>query len=191
MTLELILATLLPLILYVVVEIKKGPRAATITAMISVVVLAAYLYFRFDALDETYLVELFLILGLGAISLKMQRSTWFKFQPMATGVIFALYGFYLQFFGTPFLQKMEPMLEKVAIPQLLTIMKSEEGHALFSAMSLELSILIFLHALACGYAAYKLSSVGWLLTRIAIYPLLIGYFLLRWIPFLVSHMPPQ
>jgi intracellular septation protein A len=190
MTLELIVATLLPLILYVVVEFKRGPRAATITAMVSVVVLAAYLYFRFDVLDETYLVELFLILGLGAVSLKMQNSTWFKFQPMATGVIFALYGFYLQVFGTPFLLKMEPMLEKVAIPQMLTIMKSEEGRALFSSMSLELSSGIFLHALACGYAAHKLSSVGWLLTRIAIYPLLLGYFVLRWIPFLVSHMPP-
>jgi hypothetical protein len=136
-------------------------------------------------------VELFLILGLGAVSLKMQKSTWFKFQPMVTGIIFAFYGFYLQFFSKPFLLKMEPMLEKVAIPQMQTIMKSAEGQAMFSAMSLELSIGILLHALACGYAAYKLTSVGWLLTRIAIYPLLIGYFLLRWIPFLVSNMPQQ
>jgi len=191
MTLELILASLLPLILYVVVEIKKGPQAATITAMVSVVVLAAYLYFRFDALDETYLVELFLILGLGAVSLKMQRSTWFKFQPMATGLIFAGYGIYLQILGTPFLLKMEPLLDKVAIPQILTIMKSVEGRELFSSMSLEISIVILLHACACGYAAYKLSSIGWLLTRIAIYPLMLGYFLLRWVPFLVSQMPTQ
>jgi intracellular septation protein A len=187
MALELLLATIIPLVLYVVVELKKGPQAATITAMVSVVVLAAYLYFRFDVLDETYLVELFLILGLGAISLKMHRSTWFKFQPMVTGIVFAGYGFYLQILGTPFLSKMEPMLDKVAIPEVLKIMKSEAGRSLFSSMSLEISVVILLHAFACGYAAYKLTSIGWLLTRLAIYPLMLGYFLLRWIPFLVSQ----
>ena len=190
MTLELIIATVLPLILYVVVEVKKGPQAATITAMVSVVVFAAYLYFRFDMLDETYLVELALILGLGAVSLKMQRSTWFKFQPLVTGIIFAFYGFYLQLFGTPFLVKMLPMIEKVAIPQMTAIMNTKEGLNLFSSMSLELSVVILLHAFVCGYAAHKWSSLMWLLTRLAIYPLVMVYFLLRWVPFLVANMQP-
>ncbi len=187
MTLELTLATITPLILFVVVEIKKGPQAATITAMVSVVVLAAYLYFRFNVLDETYLVELVLILALGAISLKMQRSIWFKFQPMVTGIVFAAYGFYLQILGTPFLLKMAPMIEKVAIPKLITIMKTEDGRNLFSSMSLEISVVILLHAFVCGYAACKLSSLGWLLTRLAIFPLMFGYFLIRWVPFLVAQ----
>jgi len=155
--------------------------------MVSVVLLAAYLYFRFNVLDKTYLVELFLILGLGGISLKMHNSTLFKFQPMATGIIFASYGFYLQFLGTPFLLKIEPMLDQVAEPQMRSVIKSEAGRSLFSSMSLELSILILIHACACGYAAYKMSSLAWLLTRLTIYPLLLGYLLIRWVPFLVSQ----
>lgn len=191
MTFELLLATVIPLILYVVVEVKKGPQAATITAMASVVVLAGYLYFRFDALDETYIVELLLILVLGSVSLKMHQSTWIKFQPMVTGIVFSAYGFYLQIFDTPMLLRMAPLIEKMAQSEQMAMFKTPAAKVLLSSMSWEISVLILLHALTCGYAAKKFNSVNWLLTRLAIYPAFIVYLLIRWVPFIVGSLKFQ
>lgn len=188
MSFELLLATVIPLILYVVVEIKKGPQAATITAMASVIFLGAYLYFRFDALDETYIVELILILVLGGVSLKMHQSSWIKFQPMVTGIVFSAYGFYLQLFDTPLLLRMLPLLDKMSPSEHMAIFKAPKAHVLLNSMSWEISLMILIHAGFCGYAAKKFSSLNWLWTRLAIYPVFIIYLLIRWIPFVVGNI---
>ena len=64
-------------------------------------------------LDWSLVVEVSLVTLLGAVSLKVNDTRFFKFQPTVTGVMFALYLAYHQFFDEPFMVKMASRMGKL------------------------------------------------------------------------------
>ncbi len=169
---SLFLITLLPLVIFVVVDIKAGMRAAVIAALGAAILFLIWSYFTFGRIDEIGLIEVALLGILGAISIKLNNSRFFKFQPVIIGIIIGLFLLYTQLFSEPFLQRMVPMLKQLQ-PEMAHIYDDPRMLALLSRTSLYLIPVFLLHALLVAYAAVRKSNWFWIGTRVAIYPLII------------------
>jgi intracellular septation protein A len=177
MNIELLLVALVPIVLFVVVEMRYGQKAGVYTAMVTGVLLALYLYLRYDDIDPMYLAELALIFVLGFASLKMKSSKYFKFQPLIVGLIFSTYIFGFQIVGDPYLVRTIPLMAKME-PKVGEMFSTPEAKEFLAMLSWQSGALILLHAIACGVAAWRFSSMGWLAVRVAIYPVLLVWFAL-------------
>jgi intracellular septation protein A len=171
MSFEQLLLTFLPLVVFVVVEWKWGMKAGIYAAIALAVAGGVYWYIRFDTWDETLLAELGLLIVMGVVSLRMQDGRIVKFQPAVMSAFFATYCSYLQFTGEPILVRWMPMMAKLS-PQIETFMQDEKWVGCLGDSSVYLVYGLIAHSIIVAAAAIKLSSVGWLLCRMTIYPLM-------------------
>lgn len=173
MSLEMFFVMVLPLILYVVVELKYGMHAGIVVAVASSIFIGLYGFFVWRDLDPMLLTEIVLLMILGAVSYKFNSSTYFKLQPTIIGVVMALYLGYFQIFDTPVLVRMMPLMAKLN-PQAHSMIDNENGLEFLTALSGHSAWLFGLHGAFVGWLAYRFSSLSWVMGRLAIYPLMIG-----------------
>lgn len=173
MSLELWLLTLVPLVVFVLVELKWGVKAGAISAVALAVALAIYWYFRFNSIDETLIAEACLIAVLGIVSVKLSDGRFIKLQPVVMAAIMAAYCGYFQIFDRPVLVRWMPLMSPFA-PQLEWM--STDPHALscMGGASAWLVWVFVAHGIIVGFAALKFSSMMWLLARLMIYPLMVA-----------------
>ena len=174
MNLEMLILALVPPVLFVFVEMKAGQKAGIITALVAAIVLFVYWYIRTGTIDETLLVEAGLMLLLGGLSLKLKDSRFFKFQPTIVAVIFFAYFAFFQIQGDPVLGRLMRMMEPIAGEQLTQIMRLPNYESCISSSSLWTMFALLGHGLLVAWGAIKLGSIGWLMTRLALYPILIA-----------------
>jgi len=171
MSFEQLLLTFLPLVVFVVVELKWGMKAGIYAAIGLAVAGGLYWYFRFGTWDETLLAELGLLIIMGIVSLRMQDSRIVKFQPAVMSAFFATYCAFFQITGEPILLRWMPMMAQVS-PQIERFMQDEKWVACLGDSSMFLVYGLIAHAMIVATAAVKFSSVGWLFCRMTIYPLM-------------------
>lgn len=167
---DMLFLAFLPLLLFVIIEFKWGIRAGIISASVLAVLLAVYTYFKLGAVDEFLMGEVVLILALGAFSLKMKNSRYFKLQPVVVGVIFSIVILWYQVFDEPILIKMLPTMYAFA-PELEQLYANSAMQAKLGVLSFYLAITFILHSLLVAWTVYRKGNVAWILARAAIYPL--------------------
>lgn len=170
------LLNILPIILFVFIEIKYGLKAGIIAAILLGIGLAFWTYAQTGMFDNFLFLEIGFLIVLGAISIHMKNSKYFKFQPMVIGLCLTAYMLYLQIFAEPVLIHYLPMATAMQ-PELAEVLQQPQVLQLFATISLHLIPLFFFHALWVGYAAVYWGSMPWLLARLAIYPMIIALFL--------------
>lgn len=163
---------IVPLIVFVVIDIYAGPKTAVVSAVILAVVLflGTYLYIGF--FDELSLVELFLIVGLGALSYRLDNTKYFKFQPMILGICLGTFVLVLQIFFEPILIRYIPVM-KALTPEIAEKLNDPRMLHVLDRASLLFIPAFYLHALWVGYAAWKWNRWSWIAVRLAIYPVMI------------------
>jgi len=173
MTVEALIAILLPLVLYVVLEKKKGLKVAIIASMISASALVAYFVLRYDFSDRVLWLEYALLMALGLVSIKMHDAKFFKFQPVVVNVVMGTYILVIHVVDQPVMLRFMPLFEKmIEEPMILEQLKSQRMIDVMTMMSWLTGVIFFIHAVLVAYAALKRSSVFWMCSRLAIYPML-------------------
>lgn len=164
----MLIAGVLPLVLFVLVDRFAGPKTAIWTAIVTSIAGYALFCVLTRNFDLTGLVEPVFIILMGGVSLRMQNPRLFKFQPAVVGVLIALVVAYFQYLGTPIALRVMPLLPEEVRDQL-----SQDPYprilALFSG---QMIWLFLLHAALMAYVALRSSNFWWLAARLAIYPML-------------------
>ncbi|MGE0172986.1 MAG: septation protein IspZ [Oligoflexales bacterium] len=162
---------LLPIVAFVIADSffqqKKAIIAAIVISFISFVAYWAYE----GQMDPTMLAEFIFLAILGAISLKWNNPTFFKYQPAVVGFGLTVFLAWFELRGESYLVKMVPRM--VALnPSLGQVLNTPEMQARLEVLSSRLTLLLMAHACLMAYTARKKNSI-WLMSRLAIYPAII------------------
>ena len=163
---------LIPLVLFVLINFKLGQKAGIISAMVSYVFVFGFFAIFYGYIDGISILEGILIFVLGGIGIKMNNAKYFKFQPAVTGIFLGLVFAWHQVFDTPILVKMLPRMQ-LLMPQMGDLSEIPEFADSLARISGLMGITFFVHAAIVGYCAMKTKDTGWLVARIAIYPMMI------------------
>ncbi len=175
MTWQLLLFGLLPLIVFVLVDIFASFKVAVICSIVAALIETAFTYFYFHEIDEMTWITLGLVVGLGAVAYKLDNSKIFKFQPVVLGVLIGAVFAYYQYFDQPILLKFLPKMKMYLSEDQLAIVNSPENLQRMGVLSERLIYVFFVHAALVAFAAVKMSTMSWFLIRsIGIYILLIA-----------------
>lgn len=169
---SLLLMTLVPLVIFVIVDLKANTRVAIISAIASALFFLILSYFMFGEIDEIGIIEVALLVLLGLISVKIGNSKFFKFQPVVVGVLVAGFFAYCQIFSTPLLWRLIPFMTKLQ-PEMAEAYEHPAFRETLSRASLYMIFVFFIHAGAVAWAAMRSSNVVWIVLRAAIYPIVI------------------
>ncbi len=169
---SLFLITLLPLVVFVILDLRGSPRAAVIGAIVTSIGFLVLSYFMFGGIDGIGIAEVLLFIVLGFISLRLNNSRFFKFQPVVVGVLIGLILLYSQVLHEPFLVRMLPMLQKLQ-PDIASQLDQPRFRELLARASLYLIPTFLGHAAILAYTAMRCSNWVWIATRVAIYPLML------------------
>lgn len=172
MTPGLLLGAILPLIAFVIVDAFAGPKAGIFTSIGFAIAWLMWSYHIAGDIDFLSLIEVGLIVSLGALSIKLRNSTIFKYQPVVVALTLALFVTAMNIFGEPIMLRMMPKIIPLLPEPQQNILKSPESQMYFRQISFHMPILFLAHA-ALVYWAVKKSNWKWLLTRLAIFPMTI------------------
>lgn len=167
---------ILPIIVFVLVDIYVGARAGALAAVTLAVLWLGWTYWRIGEVDMLSWVEFACIVVLGSVSAWMNKSQFFKFQPVAVGFLTAAFLGYFQLMGNPLLIQMIPVAKKMLPPEQASQFDAPQIVEMLGRASGHLAIVLFLHGLFVAYAALKKSTVYWMWARLAVYPLMIFVF---------------
>ena len=175
MTWQLLLFGILPLIVFVVVDVFATFKVAVICSIGATLIETAWTYFYFHEVDEMTWITLGLVIVLGLVAYKLDSSKIFKFQPVVLGLLIAAVFAYYQYFDQPILLKFLPKLKMYVSADQLAIINSPENLLRMGVLSERLIYVFLVHALLVGFAAVKMSTMSWFLIRsVGIYILLIA-----------------
>ena len=166
-----LLMALAPLVIFVIIDAYASARTALLSAMGLSVLLLVYYYFALGGIDATMVLESGLIVLLGLIALKMNNPLFFKFQPVAVGICLGLFLAWFQFFDEPYLLKILPRMGKL-VPEAAPLIGNPAIVLIMKRLSWQMILLFWVHAGLVAYSALKMRDLGWILMRLAIYPLL-------------------
>lgn len=166
----LLLAGVLPLILFVVVDVFAGPKIAIWTAMITATAAFVLISLITQTWDPSTAIEPIFIVTMGLISLRLQDPRIFKFQPAIVGICVAFLLGYFQLFDKPIMVRYLPMMAKALPAEQQEIFSDPDFIRKLGLMSGHLAILAFLHAGVMAWVALRKSNLWWILARLAVYP---------------------
>lgn len=161
----LLLYGLLPLLVFVIVDIYAGLRWAVASAAVFAVGDIFLTKYSTGEWDPGSFIALGLILALGWYSVKTKNPLWFKLQPTVVAGIFVLMLVYFQFFGMPVGERYSHVVEAqipseyrhLFTPEVTKLMLNYIGYA---------GIFVFaLHGALCALAAFRMSNWAWLAVR--------------------------
>ena len=161
-----------PLVVFVILDAYASARTGLLCAMGLSIALLFYYYFALGGIDYSMVLESALIVVLGLVAMKMNNSLFFKFQPVVVGVCLSLFLAWFQVFDVPYLVKILPRMGKL-VPGMTPVIEDPKMILLMGRLSLQLIALFLVHAGLVAFSALKLGNLGWILMRLAIYPLLI------------------
>ena len=148
---------LLPLIVFAVVDMFASMRVAIIESIWS--------WYSFGEVDKTKWISLWLILAMGAISIRMKSDKLFKFQPVAMGAVFALTLAYFQWRGQPLTVQMIPKMASLLPAEQQAVLQEPQVIALLTRLDLSMVVVFVLHGSLVAWAALKKSTMYWLVVR--------------------------
>ena len=171
MSLTIMLVGLLPIFLFVILDLYATPKVAIYAAVLCAVGLGAFYYFALGEWDHSISAEIALFIVFGAIALRMNNPRLFKFQPVVVGVLLAAFLTWHEIFVGPYFLKAAALMGKLA-PEYESQMANPKMHALMSKYSVHCIYILVFHAAVMAWVAAKKSNWAWALWRAAIWPLL-------------------
>lgn len=163
--LNMFLISLIPLILFAIVNYYRGLEAGVWTGVIGSALLGVVFWLVFDYLDYEAVIMVVLLLVFGVISIKSKKEIYFKLQPVASGVISAGILAWFQFFDEPLFQKILPKMHKFLPPEQLELVNQPGFYDAIERVSLYSIIWILLHTVLLALAAFYSSTRVWLLVK--------------------------
>ena len=163
--LNMFLISLIPLILFAVVNYYQGLEAGVWSGVIGSVALGFVFWLAFDYLDYEAIIMVVLLLVFGLISIKSKNEIFFKLQPVASGVISVGVLAWFQFFDEPFFLKILPKMHKMLPPEQLELVNQPEFVHAIERISLYCIVLITLHSILLAVTAFYSSTRMWLLVK--------------------------
>ncbi len=162
---SVILYGLLPLLVFVVVDIYAGMRWAVGSAAAFAVFDIFLTKYSLGIWDPGSFVALGLILALGAYSVRTKNPLYFKLQPTIIAAIFALMLIYFQFFGTPIGERYGDLVTKQIPEQYKGMFTPDVTALMLNRIGIAGIIVFVIHGTMCAFAALKLSNWAWLGVR--------------------------
>lgn len=155
---SLLIAGLLPVIAFTIIEEKYGVLWGLVAGMVFGVGEIAFEWFRHKRVSGVTLAGNGLLLTLGVVSLLTQEGIWFKLQPALIEGAFALLLIGSVVWGKPLLvvlMQKQGVFEKVPV----------EAHgflrARFAGLTFRVGVFFGLHAAIATWAAFYWSTTAW------------------------------
>ena len=156
---------LLPLLVFAVVDIVAGMRAAIIAAMIVACAEAVWSWYQFGEIDNITWLSLGLIFVMGLISIQMNDPRLFKFQPVVlAGVLAALLGWF-QLRGEPVMVQMMPKVAALLPEEQRWVMSDPGTLKRMARLDLMMIPTFIAHGAVVAWAALRKSTLFWLVVR--------------------------
>lgn len=162
----LLVLTLLPLVIFVVVDAKKDLKTGVWSAIgMAALTTAGFCWMIGEVEWEAVLI--FILMSItGLLSIKKNEPIYFKLQPFITGMGTVLFLSYFQFFDEPFFIKY--------LPKMQHLLDSSAREALANPVVLETMVKVnllmivwsFVHAVIMGVAAFKWSNKVWITLKV-------------------------
>lgn len=161
----MVLQGILPLVVFAIVDIFAGLRAAIVAAMVFATAEAIWSYYQFGEIDHLTWASMILVLVMGAIAFKMRNDKLFKFQPVAMSALSAGALIYFQIFETPLMVQMMPKMAPLMPEAQRAQMSSPEMIALIARLDTMMIFVFIAHGLLVAWAAMRKSTLYWLILR--------------------------
>jgi intracellular septation protein A len=176
---------LLPLIVFAIVDVFAGMRAAIIAAMVVASAEAAWSWYQFGEVDNVTWLSLGLIFVMGLVSIKMKDPRLFKFQPVVlAGVIAALLGWF-QLRGQPLMVQMMPKVAALLPEEQRWVMSDPGTLERMARLDLMMIPTFIAHGAIVAWAALRKSTLFWLIARGA------GIYLLMLLVVVINALMPM
>jgi hypothetical protein len=162
---DLFLISLIPMILFVIVDYKAGVKTGVWTAIGSSIGLGLFFWYLLDELDYEFLLMIGAMAVTGAISIKKNSAIYFKFQPVITNTVGILFIGWYQFFDIPIMIKYLPKMQKFMPPAQFEQLSGEAVQGMLGRASIFMMVMLAVHSLIIAHAALRLTNRYWLLTK--------------------------
>jgi len=171
---------LLPLIVFALVDIFAGMRSAIAAAIVFALAEAAWSWHQFGEVDQITWLSLGLIVGMGVVSLRMQDSRLFKFQPVVMALILAGVLCWFEWQGQPLLVQMMPKVAALLPEEQRWTLSDPTVLKQMARLDLLMIPTFIAHAAIVAWAALRKSTLFWLIARgVGFYVLMFGALLLN------------
>jgi len=174
----LMVLTLVPLIIFVIVDFYSGLKSGILAAVLTAAVSALGIWWLLGEFDwESWFIVA--VMGIsGWLSVKKNDPLMFKLQPVITGLAIVAYLGWMQFFDTPFLLKSWPKIQTMLPSEQRDYLALPEGQNFLSDMTLYYIVWTLIHVCIVGWVAVKKSNKVWIVIKALGVPfILIGCFL--------------
>jgi intracellular septation protein A len=172
MNLVFLVLALVPIVAFVWLDAKAGPKQAIIGAtVLSFLLLGANLWIL-KQFDWIAFAEPVLFLVMGVISFKLNNTRFFKLQPCVLSGIFCVVLLAYHFSGNSLFVRYLPLMKNAVEPEVWKLLNSPDWVRKFSRLEIVLGVVFAFHAYIMYYTAIKSSNTKWILARLSIYPLM-------------------
>ena len=162
---ESFLLGILPLLAFVVIDSFAGMKSALWSAIGFAILEVVYSLYMYHTLDELTIGSFVLVVIFAFFSFRSKNPMYFKMQPVALGLSFALAFLIFQWMDHPLLivmlNKYQPMIPE----QARTLFQEAHMQLILARASHYLGWGFLLHAGLVAYSALKLSNWWWLMLR--------------------------
>ncbi len=173
MSISTALFGLLPIIIFVIVDLLASPKMAIYISVLTAVFMTIFYYIQFGEWDFGLTAELVLFVVFGAVAIKMNSPKLFKFQPVVVGVITAAFlAGYQLLYGPYFLKALE-LMEKMS-PEIARQINNPRIQEVMAQFSFQAMFILLFHALVLAWLALRKGTIAWGLWRMAIWPILMA-----------------
>ena len=161
----MLIAGIIPLVLFVIVDSFAGLKAGLITAIIAALAEAIFSYFYLGHIDSFTLASIFLVVLLSLASWKMKSALLFKLQPVVIGVGLFLVLYITYFIGEPILYKMMIKYKDLFPQEYLPMIQTPFFVAYTKKATLYFAHCLVIQTALVAYSALKLSNWWWIAIR--------------------------
>jgi intracellular septation protein A len=156
---------LLPLIVFAVVDLFAGMRAAIVAAILVAFAEGAWSWYQFGEIDNITWLSIGLIVAMGLVSIKMKDPVLFKFQPVVMALILAAVMAWFQWQGQPLMVQMMPKVAAMLPEEQRWTLSAPEIVEKMRRLDLLMIPTFIAHAAIVAWAAIRRSTVFWLIAR--------------------------
>jgi len=161
MDLSSLLLDLVPLLVFVVLDGMGNVRYAVVGAVLAAALELAYSHFWLGGIDAFSLVFAALILVFAALSYRFNNPLFFKFKPVAIGLITALVLLVTSAISQPALLSMADRYTEALPDTMRALLADTAVRQLLARTNLFLGFTLALHAAATAWAALNLNRWWW------------------------------
>lgn len=164
---SILLMDFVPLLVFVVVDSLSNMRRAVVWALAVAGVEVIWEFCTFGEIDEFSMLSALLILIFGGLALKYNNALFIKFKPVILSLFTALALLITWGLGKPLLVTAMDRYGPLLPAQFQPLVHLPRMQEILARATLYLGFGFLLHAGVVAWAALRLGSWGWLLTRSA------------------------